>query len=223
MCSASNVRPPDRPGALVPTTLQRIEFTADQITRERAGVVITGIAVYRIAEPLLAFRVLDFTYGEAASEKLGATLREMFIGAARRLVANLSLDQCLTRRKETIAGYLIQEIAPVVSGEGSIGGRSTPPTARPAPRPRAQLRPRDTGARLISSASPHHPCSHHRPRDTGARLSQPPRITRNTPCAVATGVLRSACQASMRTLVTRRPCRVTMPRACVSTAAPERR
>ena len=105
--------------AIVPTTLQRIEFTADQITREHVGVAVTGIAVYRIAEPLLAFRVLNFTYAEAASEKLGATLREMFVGAARRLIANLSLEECLTRRKESIAGYLMEEIAPVVGGEGS--------------------------------------------------------------------------------------------------------
>lgn len=105
--------------SIVPTTLQRIEFTADQVTRERVGVTISGIAVYRIAEPLLAFRVLNFTYGEAASEKLAATLREMFIGAARRLIANLSLDECLTRRKEMIAGFLMDEIAPVVGGEGA--------------------------------------------------------------------------------------------------------
>src|SRR5262245_52875042 len=105
--------------AIVPTTLQRIEFTADQITRERVGVEVSGIAVYRIAEPELAFRVLNFTYGEAASEKLSATLREMFVGAARRLIANLALDECLQRRKETIAGFLMEEIAPVVGGEGS--------------------------------------------------------------------------------------------------------
>jgi len=105
--------------AIVPTTLQRIEFVADQITRERVGVSITGIAVYRIAAPELAFRVLNFTYGEAASEKLAATLREMFVGAARRLVANLSLEECLMRRKETIASFLMEEIAPVVGGEGS--------------------------------------------------------------------------------------------------------
>jgi len=43
----------------------------------------------------------------------------MFMGAARRLIANLSLDECLTRRKEAIAGYLMEEIAPVVGGEGS--------------------------------------------------------------------------------------------------------
>jgi flotillin len=106
--------------AIVPTTLQRIEFMADQITREHVGVSVTGIAVYRIAVPELAFRVLNFTYGEAASEKLAATLREMFVGAARRLVANLSLQECLTKRKETIATYLMEEIAPVVGGEGSL-------------------------------------------------------------------------------------------------------
>jgi len=105
--------------AIVPTTLQRIDFVADQITRERVGVEVAGIAVYRIAEPELAFRVLNFSYGEAASEKLSATLSEMFVGAARRLIANLSLDECLTRRKETIARFLMDEIAPVVGGEGS--------------------------------------------------------------------------------------------------------
>ena len=105
--------------SIVPTTLQRIEFTADQVTRERVGVQVTGVAVYRIAVPLIAFRVLNFTYSEAASEKLADTLREMFVGSARRLIANLSLEECLTRRKEAIAGFLMQEIAPVVSGEGS--------------------------------------------------------------------------------------------------------
>lgn len=103
--------------AIVPTTLQRIEFTADQITREKVGVCVSGLAVVRIAEPLLAYRVLDFTEGDAA-DKLAATLREMFVGAGRRLIANLTLDDCLSRRKETIAGFLLDEIAPIVGGEG---------------------------------------------------------------------------------------------------------
>src|SRR5262245_23795553 len=60
--------------AIVPTTLQRIEFTADQITRETIGVMVAGVAVYRIADPELAFRVLNFTFGEAANEKLATTL-----------------------------------------------------------------------------------------------------------------------------------------------------
>jgi flotillin len=104
--------------AIVPTTLQRVEFVADQITLERIGVRVTGIAVFRIADPEIAYRVLNFTYGERAGEKLQKTLREMFIGAARRLIANLSLDDCLQKRKEAIAGFLMKEIAPVVGGTG---------------------------------------------------------------------------------------------------------
>ncbi len=106
--------------AVVPTTLQQIDFVADQVTRERVGVSVSGIAVYRIVQPEIAYRMLNFTYAERASEKLAQTLREMFIGAARRLIANLSLDQCLANRKEAIASFLMQEIAPVVSGAGRL-------------------------------------------------------------------------------------------------------
>lgn len=104
--------------AIVPTSIQQIDFVADQITRERVGVSVSGVAVYRIAQPEIAFRVLNFSYGESAKEKLAATLREMFIGASRRLIANLGLEQCLANRKEAIAAFLMQEIAPVVSGTG---------------------------------------------------------------------------------------------------------
>nr|HEX4313917.1 SPFH domain-containing protein [Kofleriaceae bacterium] len=103
--------------AIVPTTLQRIEFTADQITRERVGVQVSGLAVFRIAEPLLAYRVLDLSTADARAQ-LATTMREMFVGAARRLIANLTLDDCLSRRKEAIAAYLMDEIAPVVGGSG---------------------------------------------------------------------------------------------------------
>jgi regulator of protease activity HflC (stomatin/prohibitin superfamily) len=106
--------------AIVPTTLQQIEFVADQITRERVGVSVSGIAVYRIVQPEIAYRMLNFTFGERAGEKLGNTLRDMFIGAARRLIANQTLDQCLMNRKEVIASFLMQEISPVVSGSGRV-------------------------------------------------------------------------------------------------------
>ncbi len=104
--------------AIVPTTIQRLHFTADQVTSEKVGVQVTGLAVYRIAEPLIAFRMLNFSYPERASEKLERMLAEMFVGAVRRLVANLSVEQCLTKRKEGLATELMREIAPVVSGSG---------------------------------------------------------------------------------------------------------
>jgi flotillin len=104
--------------AILPTSIQRTSFVADQVTAEKVGVSITGIAVFRIAQPLLAFRMLDFEAGADGVEQLAAILREMFIGAARRLVANMTVHQCMTQRKESIAHELLREISPVVSGSG---------------------------------------------------------------------------------------------------------
>ncbi|MCY1002285.1 SPFH domain-containing protein [Myxococcus sp. MISCRS1] len=106
--------------AIVPTSIQRLQFTADQVTSEKVGVQVTGLAVYRIADPLVAFRMLNFSFPERAQEKLAELLREMFVGAARRLVANLSVEECLSRRKEGIAAELMREIAPVLSGQGRL-------------------------------------------------------------------------------------------------------
>jgi flotillin len=104
--------------ALVPTSLQRLSFRADQVTAEKVGVEVAGFAVYRIAEPLIAFRMLNFSYPESAQEKLEHTLTAMFVGATRRIVATLSVEDCLRRRKAALATELLAEIAPVVGGSG---------------------------------------------------------------------------------------------------------
>ena len=100
--------------ALVDTSVRRLQFTADQVTREKVGVAVTGLAVFRIVQPLLAWRTLDLSQGEGYAE----ILREMFVGATRRLVANLGLEECLTRRKDALAAELTAEVAPVVQGDG---------------------------------------------------------------------------------------------------------
>jgi len=110
--------------SVVPTTVQRLHFVADQVTAEKAGVQVTGVAVYRIADPLIAFRMLNFSYPERAQEKLSAMMIEMFIGATRRLVANLSVEHCMTRRKDALASELMREIAPVVGGTGRAEDRT---------------------------------------------------------------------------------------------------
>lgn len=104
--------------AIIPTSINRLHFTADQITKEKIGVGVTGLAVYRVVEPELTFRMLNFSFSERASEKLAGILREMFVGAVRRHVANLSVEDVIAHRKEAIAAELMRELSPVVSGRG---------------------------------------------------------------------------------------------------------
>lgn len=100
--------------AIIPTSIRKLSFRADQVTLERTGVDVTGLAVYRIADPLLAFRMLDTDLAA-----LTDILRDMFVGATRRIVAGLTLDACITHRKERLAGVLMGEIAPVLAGLGT--------------------------------------------------------------------------------------------------------
>jgi len=106
--------------AVVDTSIRRLQFTADQVTREKVGVQVTGLAVYRVVQPLLAYRMLDLARPDAT----GLLLQEMFTGATRRLVANLSLEDCMTRRKDALAAELMAEIAPVVGGSGRLGDQT---------------------------------------------------------------------------------------------------
>jgi hypothetical protein len=102
--------------ALVSTSIAKLSFSADQVTREKVGVEVTGLAVYRVVEPMLAYRMID---GDLT--RLADILREMFIGATRRIVAGLSLEDCITHRKERVASALVEEIAPVLAGQGAMG------------------------------------------------------------------------------------------------------
>lgn len=106
--------------SIVSTAIRKLSFVADQVTLEKAGVAVTGLAVYRVVEPTLAFRMLD---GNGSS--LDGILRDMFVGATRRIVAGLTLDACITHRKERVAAALMEEIAPVLAGDGKLADTTT--------------------------------------------------------------------------------------------------
>ena len=97
----------------MPTSIAKLTFSADQVTVEKVGVEVRGLAVYRIADPLLAFRMIDVD-----RSSLTEILRDMFVGATRRIVARLTLDECITHRKDLVAQALMGEIAPILAGEG---------------------------------------------------------------------------------------------------------
>lgn len=98
--------------AVVPTSIAKLSFSADQVTVEKVGVEVRGLAVYRIADPLLAYRMIDFD-----RTSLTEILRDMFVGATRRIVATLTLEECLTHRKDRVGEALVREIAPILAGD----------------------------------------------------------------------------------------------------------
>jgi flotillin len=102
--------------AVVPTSIRKLSFAADQVTLEKVGVEVTGLAVYRIAEPLVAWRMVD-----ASHDALADILRDMLLGATRRIVATLGVEECIAHRKERVAEALMREIAPVLAGQGTTG------------------------------------------------------------------------------------------------------
>lgn len=101
--------------SIVPTSIEKLGFAADQVTVEKVGVEVRGLAVYRIAEPLLAYRMIGLD-----RSSLTDILREMFVGATRRIVASLTLDECIRHRKDHIASALLEEIRPILAGEAGV-------------------------------------------------------------------------------------------------------
>lgn len=116
---ASCFKLPSDSVALISTAIEKLSFSADQVTQEKIGVEVTGLAVFRVVEPLVTFRMVD-----AESGRLAEILRDMFVGATRRIVAGLTLEACITHRKERVAEALMHEIAPVLAGSGELGDSS---------------------------------------------------------------------------------------------------
>jgi flotillin len=87
--------------AIVPTTLKEVLF--------------------RILDPLRIYRLVNFTNREQAESKLGRIIADTCRSTAKWLVANMTVEQCMRRRKEEIAAALRGEVARVV-GSGDPAG-----------------------------------------------------------------------------------------------------
>ena len=107
--------------AIIPTTLKEVVFRANQITADNVDVRLRGIVVYRIAEPLRIYKLINFTHRQHAEAKLARMIADMCRSTAKWLVANMGVQECVRRRKEEIAAALKRELALVVSARGDEG------------------------------------------------------------------------------------------------------
>jgi len=107
--------------AIVPTTLKEVVFQANQITNDNVDVRLRGMVIYRISDPLQVYRLINFTSREKGEAKLARMIADMCRSTSKWLVANMSVEECIRRRKEEIAVALMGEVAQVVSSEGPEG------------------------------------------------------------------------------------------------------
>ena len=91
----------------MPTTLKEVIFHANQITADLVDVKVRGMVVYRIADPLRIYALINFSDRQAAEAKLAQMISDMCRSLVKWLIANLQLDECIRRRKEAIATALM--------------------------------------------------------------------------------------------------------------------
>jgi flotillin len=107
--------------AIVPTTLKEVLFRANQITVDNVDVQLRGMVLYCIKDPQNIYKLINFTNRQQAEAKLGRIIADTCRSNAKWLVANMTVEQCIRRRKEEIAAALKTEVARVVGSGGSAG------------------------------------------------------------------------------------------------------
>ena len=107
--------------AIIPTTLKEVLFRSNQITVDNVDVQLRGMVLFRILDPVRIYRLVNFTNREQAETKLGRIIADTCRSTAKWLVANMTVEQCMRRRKEEIAAALRGEVARVV-GSGDPAG-----------------------------------------------------------------------------------------------------
>jgi len=102
---------------LVPTSLKQLTFEASQLTMDNIFIRLRGFVIYRISQPEKIYERISFWDRQAGEKKLGLMIGEQCRSHSKWLVANMTLEDCLRKRKEAIAESLLRELALVISEE----------------------------------------------------------------------------------------------------------
>jgi len=87
---------------IIPSTAQRVNFTADQITLENQGVEVMGFAVWKVADPEKAYLNFDFRNPVEALERITTYMTDMVESAIRHHVSNMKVEEVLRKRGSII-------------------------------------------------------------------------------------------------------------------------
>ncbi|HEX7737733.1 MAG TPA: hypothetical protein VF458_22980 [Ktedonobacteraceae bacterium] len=102
---------------LVPTSLKQLIFQASQLTLDNIFIRLRGFVIYRISQPEKIYERISFWDRQAGEKKLALMIGEQCRSHSKWMVANMTLEDCLRKRKEAIAESLLKELALVISEE----------------------------------------------------------------------------------------------------------
>lgn len=102
---------------IVPTSLKQLNFQASQLTLDNIFIRLRGFVIYRISQPEKIYERISFWDRQSGEKKLALMIGEQCRSHSKWLVANMTLEDCLRKRKEAIADMLLKELGLAITEE----------------------------------------------------------------------------------------------------------
>src|ERR1051326_1105882 len=102
---------------IVPTSLKQLIFQASQLTLDNILIRLRGFAIYRVSSPEKIYERISFWERQSGEKKLALMIGEQCRSQSKWLVANMTLEECLRKRKQAIADVLLTELRLVITEE----------------------------------------------------------------------------------------------------------
>lgn len=103
---------------LIPTSLKQLVFEAGQLTKDNIHARIRGFVIYRIADPTKIYHKVSFWNREEGEKKLALIVGEPCRSHTKWLVSNMTMEECIRKRKESIADILVRELKLAITEKG---------------------------------------------------------------------------------------------------------
>lgn len=102
---------------IVPTSLKQLIFHGSQLTLDNILIRLRGFVIYRVSRPEKIYQRISFWDRQSGEKKLALMIGEQCRSHSKWLVANMTLEDCLRKRKEAIADMLLKELRLVITEE----------------------------------------------------------------------------------------------------------
>jgi hypothetical protein len=110
-----------RPGTiyvLVPSTKQEAAFEFTQETKDGVPLRFKGTFIYRVADPVAAAAMFDFTTGDGTAQ-ITTLLTHVCYGQLRHAVSHMTMVECIEQRMTTLSGVVAEALQATIHSDDS--------------------------------------------------------------------------------------------------------